>query len=77
MAIATNGSRQIGLSIFNIGSFNIKTYFATEKESNEIVGVSYIKNIQLLLFRLLRILIVSKEEFFNLTRILSGLTKGI
>ncbi len=44
MAIATNGNRKIGLSIFTLGSANIKTYFATEENSTEIVGVSYIKN---------------------------------
>ncbi len=44
MAIAANGSRHIGLAITKLGSFNIKTYFATEENSSEIVGVSYIKN---------------------------------
>ena len=44
MAIATNDNRKIGLSIFTLGSANIKTYFATEENSTEIVGVSYIKN---------------------------------
>ena len=44
MAIATNGNRRIGLSIFTLGSANIKTYFATEENSDEIIGVSYIKN---------------------------------
>ena len=44
MAIAKNGSRNIGLSIITLGSALIKTYFATEENSSEIVGVSYIKN---------------------------------
>ena len=44
MVIATNGNRRIGLSIFTLGSANIKTYFATEENSDEIIGVSYIKN---------------------------------
>ena len=44
MVIATNGNRHVGLSIFTLGSANIKTYFATEDNSDEIVGVSYIKN---------------------------------
>ena len=43
MAIAENGNRHIGLSIFTLGSAQIKTYFATEENSSEIVGVSYIK----------------------------------
>lgn len=44
MAIAEKGSRRIGLSIITLGSAKIKTYFATEENSSEIVGVSYIKN---------------------------------
>ncbi len=43
LVIADKGNNHIGLMITTLGTAKIKTYFATEENSSEIIGVSYIK----------------------------------